>query len=809
MTRGRTLLTQYGSVYLFYFILACIMTWPLITHLDNSLAGGFLTDAYQISRHSWSIKHSLQNGTSPFDQYLMAYPDGMSGALIWANPFQFFPVWFFDIFLPLPLAYNLTLLLRLALNGWAMFFLVRYLTKGNVYASLLAGTIFLTYPAVQGRIYGGHLGVLFLWPMPLYLYSIYKIGESSRRLYIGLGVLFCLIAPLGNTSMFIFYVLPIVAMLHLYQLFTRQWLWFRRSLITTALGLLGALIFLGPLMLENANNPQFNTDIGGIVRYSADILSLVTPSFEHPVYGNMQYTHEVLGISLVEGMAYVGIIPLLLAIWSVFRQPVSRWLLFLLLAAWILSLGPLLKYQNELITVHFTSLEGETWESYVSLPLAWIQNLPILSQARTPGRFSFVIGFSIAVLAGYGLADVLKRWQALLPRLLLTNILVVGVVVDYQSFWQMPYVDGTYPAGITDLQDDEDIRSVFNVPWDNPILTKIGMYYQTAHEKPIVTGQFVRDTPVSHAKLTILQNTLDPVLLQANGVDIVIIHIPTTQTAHYEQAVNQFGEPRYKDYRVAIFDVPHVLDPTPEFMSVPPTNTVLERDLTTYIYAPSAGWAVFSGQLAGDTGGVEREIVLSLEDEPFQTWTIKDDVDLNMEVPLYFPERGFYEVELALEPECPHLTNSTVQCRHLDALDLQVDQFSLRSVRDDAVEFDRGLSLRYEFLEGDDETVPQVWLWWQFDEELTDQDVRFVHIVDEQGGLVDQFDDVLPIDYAEVNQWGEILSLDFVEAASPGTYTIYAGWYTYNPPNFDRFRILSNGNYQDNLIEIGKFTIEE
>lgn len=808
MTRGRILLTQYGSVYLFYFILASIMTWPLITHLDDSLAGGFLTDAYQISRHSWSIHHALGNGEVPFQQDLMAYPDGMSGALIWANPFQFFPVWFLDIFLPLPLAYNLTLLARLALNGWAMYFLVRYLTKGNIYASLLAGVIFLAYPAVQGRIYGGHLGVLFLWPMPLYLYFIYRLRETPRRLYIGLGALFCLIAPLGNTSMLVFYVLPIVGTLHIYQLLTRQWQWFRRSLVATALGLLAMLIFLGPVAIENANDPQFDTNIGGVVRYSADSLSLVTPSFEHPVYGDLEYTHSVLGINLVEGMAYIGLIPFVLVILSLVKQPAARWLLGLACVAWILSLGPLLKYQDQVVLTHFTSLEGETWETGISLPLAWLTNLPVLDQSRTPGRFSFGIGFALAIMAGYGAVIIFDRLKTMPVRAIVVGVLTIIIMADYQSFWEMPYVDGTIPSSVAELREDDEIRSVFNVPWDDRIFTKLGMYYQTGHEKPIITGQFVRDTPVSRAKLTILQNSLDPVLLQNNGIDVVIIHSPTTQTAYYERAVTQIGEPRYQDDRVAIFDVPRILNQTPEFISVPPANTVLERNLTTYIYAPGAGWAVFSGQLAGDTSGVEREIVLSLEDEPFQTWTIQDEVDLAMEVPIYFPAQGFYEVALAYKPECPHLINATVQCRNLDAPTLQVDQFILRSVRDSAVEFDRGLSLRYTFMEGDDETIPQVWLWWQFEEALTDLDVRFVHIVDKQGELVDQFDDALPIDYAEVGQWGELLSLDFVETASPGTYTIYAGWYIYNPPNFDRFRILSNGDYQNNLVEIGQFTIE-
>jgi hypothetical protein len=172
---------RYLVVYGFYLILAIAITWPLARHLDSVLAGGFLTDAYQLARHSWWIQHAIGTGQPVFDQPAMAYPDGMSGALVWANPFQFFPTWLFDVVLPLPTAYNLALLLRLALNGWAMFFLVHHLTGRQWQAAILAGIVFLTYPAVHGRIYGGHLGVLFLWPMPLYVYSLFQLRESAER----------------------------------------------------------------------------------------------------------------------------------------------------------------------------------------------------------------------------------------------------------------------------------------------------------------------------------------------------------------------------------------------------------------------------------------------------------------------------------------------------------------------------------------------------------------------------------------------------------------------------------------------------
>ncbi len=66
----------------------------------------------------------------------------------------------------------------------------------------------------------------------------------------------------------------------------------------------------------------------------------------------------------------------------------------------------------------------------MTLPFALVANLPLISLARAPGRFSFDIGLAVAVLAGGGAAYLWNRftlnrlikWAALLILMLLIGL---------------------------------------------------------------------------------------------------------------------------------------------------------------------------------------------------------------------------------------------------------------------------------------------------------------------------------------------------------------------------------------------------
>lgn len=773
---------EMGAVGL-YVLAAALVTWPLLAHLSSRLYGDFLTDTYQTARHMWWIKHALQTGQSVFFQPALGYPEGLHGAWLWANPFEYFPGWLLAFVMPLAAAANLSLLCHLVLNGWAMHRLILVLTGARLPA-LLAGLIFLAYPAAQGRIYGGHPGVLALWPVPLYLLAMTHLRRDFSLRWAAAGAVCWALGVAGNSTLLVYYLLPVTLTFFLWLAAWREWAWLRRGLPATVIGGLLALILLVPLALETRAAPQYNPDIGESVRFSADLLAVAAPSFYHPLFDSLAYSRRALGLNLVEGIGYVGIGAALLALLGIWHRREARPWLLLALAAWICSLGPLLKSSDQPV-----SLLRDVYRTYVPLPWGFLQELPILDISRTPGRFNLTVGLALAIMAGYGAAA--RVWSAWPRRGLL--LLAAGLILfEYQSFWPMPHVEARVPQAIHDLARRDGIRAVFNVPWDDRIFAKQALYFQTIHQHPIITGHFIRDTPVNPARLNLLQSTLDPALLDSAGVDVLIVHRRGPLSPPVEaRAREQLGQPWYEDAEIIVFDVPEA--GAAEFIAVTPDDGAVSDRADAHFYAPEAGWVDMTGMLAAD----DRAVTLLLDGVPVHRWRVMGDTPFH--VPLRV-EAGYHTARLALDSPCPRLDDSALICRTLNIRDVMLADFTM-AFDVPPVRFARGIVLEAGRLGTvqPGEILP-LRLWWRFARATGDNLVRFVHVIGPGGVLAAQTDDPLNLN----GVWMENPALVIPADLPPGEYSVYVGWYTY--PDVIRVPIEDGGAADDRILA-GTFVI--
>lgn len=734
--------TKHLAVYGVFFAVTLFITWPLAANMTTHLYGDFLTDAYQSARHSWWIKHALQTGQPLFFQPALNYPDGLFGAWIWANPLEYFPASLFAFVMPLAAAANLMLMVQYTLNGWSMFVLVDWLTGRKFWPGLLGGLAFLAYPALQSRIYGGHVGVLALWPLPLYVYALHRLRDDDRWRWYVLGAVGFGLSVAGNSTLLVYYLIPVAGLVLLRVLLSRDWVWLRRSLIASTAGGLIVLALLVPLLLETRTVPQYDADIGGAVIYSADLLSLVSPSFFHPLYKHLDYPGRVLGTNLLEGTGYIGIVAVLLVAVGLWRHRTARGWLALAVIAWVLSLGPLLKHYDSPILINTNG-----YSTYIPLPWAFLESLPVVGISRTPGRYNLTIGFAVAIMAGYGAAS-LYRWRF---RSIGLMILMVLILLDYRMFWPMHIDPAPVPQAVRDLAGRDDIRAVFNIPTTDRILIKRGLYLQAFHQQNILTGQFVRDTPVNPARLRVLQHTLDPALLDAAGVDVVIYQkggpVPVNSNA-----LARLGAPYYEDTQLALYSVP---DPTTE-----PAFAAFSPDRQTWsVYVAEPGW-----------------LPLTITDGPVE---LDGDIIHAAEaavVPVAFSEPGFYTLRLRQGTADPGV--------------FAPDTF------DYPVKFEMGINLQGAHW-GDG----AVDLWWHFDQPPADNLSRFVHVLDESGVLVAQGDDQpIPAD----ESWMERVVLE--NDLPPGTYRVVTGWYRL--PEVERL-VIEDDAAVDNTIEIASFEVSD
>lgn len=780
---------RFLAVYSFYLGVALVVTWPLLTVLDTQIIGHPFGDAYEYIRHIWWFKHALQTGQPIFFQPLLGYPDGLNSAWLWATPLQSFPAWLFAFIMPLPAAFNLAVLLRLALNGWAMQALVFDLTSGRRGPALLAGLIFMLFPAFQGQLAVAHTGLLALWPVPLYVLALRRVQETehsgapqrkSQSYWLLAAAMLFAMSLWGSTLLLVYLLGPVTLAMLWIPLAKRGWPALRRTLPVVALGTLLSLIFIGPYLAEQAAAPARLTE-GGDVHYSADLLTPVTPSFYHPLFTHLPHTHQILGIDPFERMGYVGLVAGLLALAGAWHQHAARVWLGLLLIAAVFALGPLLKVLNQVIQLDL----GEQ-VSYVTLPWLLFQNLPFINTVRTPARFSFTVALALAILAGYGAAwlwDRLKR-----GRWPVFGLLLALVLFEYQSFWPFPTVPGTVPPQVQALAERDDVRAVFNLPWTHLLAQKDGMFLQTGHHKPLIDGQIARRTPVDPAKLTILQETLDPALLDREGVDILILHKEWADPAL--QAAVPF-DPIYEDARIAVYEAPPP-DAAPQFTALAAEDAAVESQLDSYIFAQEPGWTRLTGGL--QTGG--RDVTLLLDGTPIQAWHEMDTAALNVPIPVR--AAGYHTVTLAVEPPCPQHFASTLRCRAVGIDHLVFAGFTAQPFAS-PVSFGHGVALGGFAVEGQ-----SVRLWWRFGEALNENDIRFVHVVDSAGVLAGQDDRTLGAQNPG-SGWTEAISFGDLPA---GRYDVYTGWYTY--PDFTRFPVLADvPGASDSWVHLGQMVVEE
>lgn len=545
-------------IFSLYLMLALVIVGHPPTALINNFIGNDTGDVYEMARNIWWFKFAIQHGEPLFYQTWLGYPDGINGIIFISVPLQYFPMWAFAFVMPIVVAYNLTVILWMALNGWAMMFLVRYLLKHDDSAwipSILAGLVYMAFPLFQGHLAEGHAGLMLGWAAPLYIWALFRFTSTETHLWRWLfaSIFFFYLSTTGHILQSIYVLIPVTGTFLLGKLWLRDWQAVRRIM---GMGILASIVLLAALFpaILDATGETSYTSSGGFSRYSADLLAIASPSFFHPFFDSLiSYPRRVLGTNLAEGMAYIGIIAGILAMVGIIKQRESRWWFLLGFIAWIFSLGTVLKIFDQPVLI-----AGNP----IPLPFALLQNLTGFSLARSPARFNYTLAIALAVMVGYGVAWLWQQrgekwWYAI------ALLLAVGIVWEYQSFWGQPLRTAILPQEIINLREDDSIEAIFNIPYQHALSAKDALFLQTGHEQPLIAGQITRTTPVNPAMLAMLQGTLDPILLTQAHADIVILHRSRAQEIGEldlleARANQQLGEPMYADEQIAIYRVPQI-----------------------------------------------------------------------------------------------------------------------------------------------------------------------------------------------------------------------------------------------------------
>jgi hypothetical protein len=815
-----------------YLLAAVIITWPLVKHLDSRAAGAGYGDSYEVVRHAWWAREALLDGKNPFDQPLLAYPDGFMSWVQWSHPLQYIPPALLALVVSPLTAFNLTLLIVLVLNGLTAYWLVMHLTERKVLPALLGGLVFLAFPTIQGHLSVGHLGIITLYPLPLFALCLWRVlWEGAGWRTAAWGALWFALTALAYVSQLTFVLFPLVLFLGLYTLAWERWRiirrgaplyeqpWVRAVVMCVAGGIL-LLPFYAPLLTETGRAELGDVAETGRVTYSADLLAFVSPSPFGPLedVGLLpDYAWDVLGTNSAEGSAYLGLGAVILAILALARREPARAWGVVALGAMLFSLGPLLKWRDK--PVIFTV---EEFQSYVTLPWALFQKLPIISASRTPGRFNLITGLAMSVLAGLGAAVVLERVRRRLVQVGLTVLIGALVLIEYQLFAPFPTDDARQPDYFRQLAQARDVRAVLDLPVPDLLAAKQALYLQTLHHHALVGGHALRRTPQDPALLTLLDRAATrsaeagfapitreavPYLLSQAGADRVILHkqFVTDASQVVTWLETSLGAPEFEDERYAVFAVPRTPEPPPDFSVVAVagqegwSEAVNIGPFEGAFLAGAGDWYLYA---AGEQYGelvfrvlpyrVPRRITVRLDDHLITGWATGGG---EIRLPLWL-EPGFHILRLVAPDGCTEYTFALTcwdrpalsgDCTRLDppvcisaAFEPPTWVPAVTTPTPLPVDLDHGLRLRaYDVVRAAD--VVEVRLFWEADGPLPASYALFVHLADpETGEPVAQQDDypaVLTDAWEAGTRWQSVARIALPDDLAAGAYALNVGWF--------------------------------
>lgn len=468
-----------------YLVLSCLLTWPTVTDLAGHVytsAGGRL--AYpghdDIALNVWSLwwfAEALERAANPFTSPLLYHPDGVQLYVQTFNPVAGL--------LTLPVqwiagpvaAYNVGLLIAFALTGYAIFLWARMAGAARG-AAWIGGALVTAAPFHMLKLDVNHYNLVHMqwlaFCAPALAYAERRGGWRA-----GLPLAAVLILTVLGDWYWALTAALFVGVWAALSLISAPERGRRFAAFATAAAVAGAA--LGPFLVA-AYRAQTRLAPPGdpalITRsYSADLFGLLAPSLRQPFWTE---TAERLALPFVRDVAlaegwYLAAGWVLLALAAVGAQRHGRALWRPLAAAgvgWVLGLGPVLRVLGI--------------ETGVSLPFAWLAELPLFAVARRPNLFAASCLLVLGVLAALGVSRLVARAGR-------RGWIVFGVIGALAALELWPPVRYGVSMAAPAVYTEAFLRSgpLLDVPIGRDIEGRT-LQNQIAHGQPIARGYIPR-----------------------------------------------------------------------------------------------------------------------------------------------------------------------------------------------------------------------------------------------------------------------------------------------------------------------------
>jgi hypothetical protein len=469
-----------------YAVLAVALTWPLALHLADRFPGRRPDDAYLHYWHLWWFREALARGQNPYHTPLWHPPEGADLYLGTLAPLNGVLGLLPQLLAGPLVAYNLLVLLNIALAGLGGFLLARRAT-GHAGGAVVGGLAVAASPWLLGQLDMGHLNVGACYGAPLFAYALLRAADGCRW-HVALAALALAAAALAEWQTAVSALLvggvllggPAMAALR----GRRPWSAPARMALG---GLLGGLLVL-PLAVATAwavEAAGATARAGEAMAPSANLLAFFLPQELHPLWGDAIHTWRRANLwdPRTAALMPLGLSVLALAALgaATARRAAVPWLVLVLLGIG-LALGP---------ELHI----GQAGYPGVPTPFAIFSQLPYLTVSRNPSRYVLLATLGVAVLAAFGV-----RWLAGWPlaRRQPTLAPALAMLVVLFELWPAPYRLSVPPDTDVASRIGREIvaldprGAILTLPYkgDEPYI----LFHQVHHGRPIFSsgGALVR-----------------------------------------------------------------------------------------------------------------------------------------------------------------------------------------------------------------------------------------------------------------------------------------------------------------------------
>jgi hypothetical protein len=409
-------------------LLAIVFTLPGSLSPNSALLG-YPGDNFQHAWFLWHFARAVARARNPFYTNLLFYPnranlawsttDPLAGTLALPLSFLVGPV----------SAYNLSLVLQLALSAFFARLLCLKITRDEV-AALFGGALFGFSPFFLAHALG-HLSLVTAFPIPLFVLLLDRIftdQHPSRKLGVLLGSAMFL-AALAHYDYAVlcllvaFFWLVIDTFRHSNQerfaTLARVW----KPLLVAAATFLVCFSPLLVMLVGSRADVPISRGLSHVGQFSADALGFLVPSWNHVLLGHLaRHWDPRLFVAGFEGTVYFGLVALALAILAFWtrRSTNALWAkraLLLGLIFYLLSLGPVIR------------LWGRS--AHVPGPAALFYLLPFARFFSAPARFQAVVALCLAILCSLGVKFLLEKYPKRSQRIAVVALLAVLLLCDY------------------------------------------------------------------------------------------------------------------------------------------------------------------------------------------------------------------------------------------------------------------------------------------------------------------------------------------------------------------------------------------